>query len=76
MTAYLLIEVERGRAESVVKELKKIKQVKIAHAVTGPYDVIAVVEGKDPEELAKAVLSEVHTVPGVARTLTCFAVEL
>ena len=39
--------------------------------VTGPYDVIAVVEAKDVNEVSEIVSSAVHSQEGVVRTTTC-----
>ncbi|MGB2799290.1 MAG: Lrp/AsnC ligand binding domain-containing protein [Dehalococcoidia bacterium] len=50
--------------------------VLIAEAVTGPYDVIAVLEGKDVNALGDLVTAHIHTISGVARTVTCLAMEL
>ena len=38
--AYVLIQTEVGKAQSVVSEIASIDGVTVAHDVTGPYDVI------------------------------------
>jgi DNA-binding Lrp family transcriptional regulator len=57
-----------------VKALQKIKVIKSAHAVTGPYDVIVHVEATDIGTAGAVVLSKIRTLKGVTRTVTCVAV--
>jgi hypothetical protein len=45
-------------------------------AVTGPYDLIAQVEGVDLDALGTGVAQGVQSTPGITRTLTCLVVSL
>lgn len=74
--AYVLTTVEPGNVRDVLTEMRKIDDILEAHAVTGPYDIIAKVEGKDIEEIGKSVVSKIQTLEGVERTLTALIVEL
>lgn len=74
MRAYILIEASIGKARDVAKALQKVPQISQCYLVTGPYDVIAVVEGRDANSLGSVVTSQIHAIPGVARTVTCLAV--
>ncbi|MBE0479679.1 MAG: Lrp/AsnC ligand binding domain-containing protein [Dehalococcoidia bacterium] len=73
--AYILIETSVGKTRDVVTALGKVKGIKEANAVTGPYDVIAVVEGQDLTAVGNLVTNEIHPVTGIARTVTCLAVD-
>jgi DNA-binding Lrp family transcriptional regulator len=73
--AYILIEVEGKNIKQVVTQLRRIRGVKCADAVTGPYDVIACVEAPDPAKMGNLVLSKIRAVQGVRRTITCVAVQ-
>jgi DNA-binding Lrp family transcriptional regulator len=73
-TAYVLIEGASDRTATIVKALQKVKGVKSAHAVTGPYDVIACVEAQDVGAVGAIVLSKIRTLKGVTKTVTCVAV--
>ena len=73
--AYVLIETSVGKTKDVALALSKVKGVKEANAVTGPYDVIAVVEGADLTAVGNLVTSEIHPVGGIERTVTCLAVD-
>jgi DNA-binding Lrp family transcriptional regulator len=70
MDAYVLILTEVGTGSKVGVAVGKVAGVSESHLVTGPYDVIARVEGKDMNALSKLV-DEVQKIPGVTRTLTC-----
>ena len=73
--AYILIEVSGGKTKSALKKLTAIKGLNIS-AVTGPYDAIAYIEGKDLNALGNTVLSKIHAVSGVTKTTTCMCVDV
>lgn len=72
--AYVLIETGRGKHKDVEGKLRQIPQVKAAHCVIGPYDVIAFVEGTDLPEVESVVVDRVHGIDGVVRTTTCLVI--
>ncbi len=72
--AYVLIETVPGKTDTALRAMKKIAGVKSADVVAGPYDIIAIVQGTDIAGVGDVIKNQVHTVEGVSRTLTCFAV--
>ena len=74
--AFVLIEVAVGKTKEVVTALQKVEGVKSVEAVTGPYDVIAVVEKPDVNAVGNLVTKNIHSVGGIARTVTCLTVQL
>lgn len=74
--AYVLIEVAVGKTKEVITALGNVEGVTSVEAVTGPYDVIAIVEGKDINAVGDLVTKAVHSIGGVARTVTCLAMQL
>lgn len=80
MRAYVLIEAAVGKAKSVGEEVRKLdfEEAKVlsVDAVTGPYDVIALLEADDLDKLGDAITSGVQRVEGVQRTTTCLVVRL
>jgi len=74
VVGYILIQAELGMSSSVAAALSKIDGVKMAHPVTGVYDVIAFVEVSDLAKLSSLVLKEIQTIKGVQRTHTAIAV--
>lgn len=72
--AYVLIETAVGKTREVAGALRELKGVRSADVVTGPYDIIAVVEGTDLGSIGDMVTGEVHTIGGITRSVTCLAV--
>ena len=69
--AYILIEMTAGNSRGLVDALRGRRQVLQVDRVTGPYDVVAVLEAEDLNEISQIVVSAIHTLPGVVRTNTC-----
>lgn len=74
--AFVLIEVAVGKTKDVVATLQKVEGVNSVEAVTGPYDIIAVVEMPDVNAIGDLVTRNIHSVSGIARTVTCLTVQL
>lgn len=55
----------------MVEDLLAMEAIKSAENVTGPFDVIAVVEVDDTATLGKLLVSEIETTKGITNTLTC-----
>jgi hypothetical protein len=75
VSAYVLIRVEADKTKSVFETLAKLNEVKTAHTVTGPFDIILLVEGKTLQELGDMILTKIRGVEGISRTMTCVTVE-
>jgi DNA-binding Lrp family transcriptional regulator len=69
--AYLLIETQTGESNTVLKALKKLDQTVQADRVTGPYDIICVIETDSLDSIGNIVRDNIHTMPGVTRTMSC-----
>ena len=69
--AYILANVEVGMGEEVFEALSAIEGVTSVHNVTGPYDVIALVEVPDTAALGELVVTEIQLIDGIDYTLTC-----
>ena len=74
--AYVLVNTEVGKTADVVKALRGKPGITAVEAVAGPYDVIAVAEGADADAVARIVLTDIHGVAGITRTLTCLTISL
>lgn len=71
----VLITVALGKVLDVVAEVAKIKGVKSACAVTGPYDIIAMFEVENLTDVADVVVKGIHRVEGVCSTQTAICVS-
>ena len=72
--AFVLIETAVGRTKEVVAALSRLEGIKSVDTVTGPYDVIAVVEGESLNEIGDLVTGKIHPIAGISRTVTCLAI--
>jgi DNA-binding Lrp family transcriptional regulator len=72
--AYILIETAVGKSRDVVGVLTSLPGVQTVDAVTGPYDIISVVEAPDLNAVGDLVTSQIHTINGIVRTVTCLSV--
>ena len=73
--AFVLIETAVGNTRNVVSAIEKLKGIVSVDVVTGPYDIIAVVEADDLSSIGDMVTGHVHTISGIQRTVTCLAVS-
>ena len=74
--AFVLIqtEIEAAKTADVVVALKKLgREVKSVDRVTGPYDIIVVIEVETMDNI-DTVIEKIHAVAGVHRTVTCVAI--
>jgi DNA-binding Lrp family transcriptional regulator len=69
--AFILIETEVGRTKAVAANLGHLKEVKSVDSVTGPYDIIAVIEGESIIEIGDLVTGSIQPVSGIYRTVAC-----
>ena len=72
--AFVLIETAVGKTKDVVSQLHEVSGVSSVDVVTGPYDIIAVIEAQDLGSVGDTVTGSVHTIGGIVRTVTCLAV--
>ena len=74
--AYLLIETRVGESKEVLNKLVQLDGVISADPVTGPYDIIAVVEREDFSDIASLVTGEIGSIDGISRNVTCVALYI
>ena len=72
--AYILIETAVGKSRDVAGALRALAGVESVDAVTGPYDIIAIVAGPDLNAVGDLVTARIHTINGIVRTVTCLSV--
>lgn len=74
--AYLLIETKVGESKEVLDKLAQLDGVKSADPVTGPYDIIAIIEREDLSDIASLVTGEIGSIDGISRNVTCVALYI
>jgi DNA-binding Lrp family transcriptional regulator len=72
--AYVLIETAVGKTREIIAGLESVDGVKSVDTVTGPYDIIAIVEGTGLNEIGDIVTEKIHPIVGISRTVTCLVV--
>lgn len=72
--AYVLVETTVGRNRDVIAALRSIKGISEVDMVTGPFDLIAVVEAASLAEIGEVLTTKIHPIPGVTRTVTCLVI--
>ena len=71
--AYILIETAVGKTKDVTSALNSLDDIVNVDAVTGPYDIIAIVNSTDLTTVGDLVTSDIHTITGIVRTVTCLS---
>lgn len=74
--AYVLIETAVGKTKDVLDALRGIDGVREADAVTGEYDIVAVVEADNLNHIGELVTGKIHTIGGIQRTATYLSVNM
>ncbi len=73
--AFVLIETVVGRTKEVTATIRRLKGIKSVDTVTGPYDIIAIIEGETLNDIGNIVTEKIHPIAGISRTVTCLALQ-
>jgi DNA-binding Lrp family transcriptional regulator len=74
-TAFILIDVERGKIPDVINELGKIDHVTEVYSITGEHDIIVKARFTDLKSVSGLVLKRIQDIKGIGRTETLLAFE-
>ena len=78
--AYVLVEAAVGTAQRVGETIRELKhpdaEVTSVDTVTGPYDVIVLLQSDNLDKMGRCITQGIQRVEGVTRTNTCLAVQL
>ncbi len=74
--AYTLISVQPGKARDVFLKLQKLSCIQQVDAVTGPYDIIAIVQGSDLNVIGNIVIDKILSIEGISNSMTCSVIQL
>jgi uncharacterized protein with GYD domain len=73
LEAYILVNTEASELWNIAEAALRIEGIKMAHAVTGQFDVVILVEFPKLDHLGK-VIDEIQHLRGVHRTQTLLAI--
>ncbi len=68
--AYILMEIEIGRTDEVLQELRKIEEATKISVTTGEYDIVILLEVPTLEALYDITVKRIHVIPGIKETTT------
>ena len=68
--AYVLMDIEIGRTDEVVEELRKIVEATKIAVTTGSYDIVVLIEANDLEHLYDLTVGGIHKIAGIKETET------
>lgn len=82
-TAFILASVSYGAKNDVrtstqrdiAKEVARFPEVQEVHIITGDWDMLIKLKGKDVDTLGKIVIDRLRLVKGIEKTLTCMVFE-
>jgi DNA-binding Lrp family transcriptional regulator len=74
--AFILIETAVGRNKEIVSNLKQLRGVTSVDYVTGPYDIIAILEAENLNDIGDLVTQHIHPIGGISRTTTCLSLKI
>jgi len=73
VTAFILLNVERGHMKTVADELLQIDGVAEVYSVAGPFDLVAIARVKEHDQLNDLVTEHLAGVEGIDSTETLIA---
>jgi DNA-binding Lrp family transcriptional regulator len=73
--SYVLINVEVGSEEEVLREVRKVANVKECHRLYGIYDMVAKVEADSLDTLKQVITWKIRKIPGVRSTVSTIVIE-
>ncbi len=74
-SAFVLINVEAGKEDSVLKQVRKIGTVEESYVSYGVYDLVVKVKANSMEELKDIVSHKIRAINELRSSLTLILVE-
>jgi DNA-binding Lrp family transcriptional regulator len=74
--AFILIETAVGKNKEIMNTIRQIKGVASVDFVTGPYDIISIIEAENLNDIGELVTRKIHPIAGITRTTTCLSLKI
>ncbi len=68
--AYVLMTIQLGHTDEVLRELREIDEAIRIAVTTGEYDVVMLVDVDSLEALYEITVNRIHKIPGIEETTT------
>lgn len=75
ITAIVLLQTARGRAQELAQELLEIPEVAEVYSVAGDFDLVAIIRVRQYDAMAEVVPGKLQRLAGVERTTTLMAFQ-
>ena len=59
----------------IAKEIARFPEVQEVHIITGDWDLLIKLKGKDVDTIGKTVIDRLRLVKGIEKTLTCMVFD-
>ena len=76
ITVYVLLRIKPGTDRNVLRNVKKLTQVKAVETVYGEYDMLIKVEIETLETLDSFIFDTIRTIEGVEASTTLISMEV
>jgi len=73
--AFVLLNIEPGSEQELLKVLRKIENVEEAHFVYGVYDILIKISAESLEKVKETVAQRIRRLDKVRSTLTMLVIE-
>ena len=73
--AYVLINCELGKEETIIENLKHLDSVKEVHGTFGAYDIIVKVEHVEKDKLREIIIWSIRKIENIIFTLTLMGID-
>jgi DNA-binding Lrp family transcriptional regulator len=64
-----------GTSKEVLAHITRLDGVKLAYCVTGPYDIIAVIDAENMTDIGDLVVEKIGRIDSITRIVTCVAIK-
>lgn len=75
MKAIVLIKISSLETRDAYCHMKCLEPVIESYMIYGRYDVVAIIEARNLEDIRRIIFSEIQPIPGVIETMPCLIVE-
>ena len=75
VSAFLFVECAPDKVKNALARLRRVSGVRVAHGITGEYDLIAMISAPNVKTLGQVVLEKVQSIPGVFKTTTNLVID-
>lgn len=73
--AYILIKTKAQKTFHVLEKILESHKVQFADIVTGPHDLIVLIEAPTANALLDFIIQDLRHIEGITDTTTCFVVQ-